>query len=233
MRTALQILFFVLFVKPLLSLLIGVNILGRENLSKAPQFILIANHNSHLDTLALLNLFPLSRLRRIHPVAASDYFMSNKILRWFSTTMMNILPIPRSSFTRANNPLTLMGEVLEAGDSLILFPEGSRGEPEQIAPFKTGIAHVLEKYPEVPVIPVFIKGMGKALPRGEMVLVPFFCDMAIGAPRLLQGSRREILQSLETAVYELREEIIRQFGLDEELVQGQEQLDSKNSPPGK
>ncbi len=229
MRAVLQILFFVLLARPLLGLLIGVNVLGRENLAKAPQFVLVANHNSHLDTLALLSLFPLSRLRHIRPVAASDYFMNNALLRWFSTTVMNILPIPREGFTKSNNPLALMGAALEAGDSIILFPEGSRGEPERMAPFRKGIAHVLEKHPEVPVIPVFIKGMGKSLPKGEVVLVPFFCDIVIGEPRKVRGSRDEIVRSLESAVSELREELILRFGLGED---GMEEEGVDQGEPG-
>src|SRR5687767_5282689 len=115
MKFWIRILFFLLVIKPLLGLALGVNVFGKKNLVGQKQFIMVANHNSHLDAIALLNLFPLLKMYQIHPVAASDYFMSNPVLAWFSTTLMNIIPIPRANFTKSNNPLTKMGEVLEKG----------------------------------------------------------------------------------------------------------------------
>jgi len=211
-----RILFFLVVVKPLLFLLVGVNVFGRENLPVKKQFILVANHNSHLDALALMNLFPLTQLHHIHPVAASDYFLQNPLLAWFSQTFLNILPIARSQFTRQTNPLTKMGEVLEQGDSLILFPEGTRGQPEAMEPFQAGIAHVLKKHPEVPVIPVYLKGMGRSLPKGEKILLPLFCDIMIGQPQYFSGTKEEIVQQVQDAVQKLQRDIVAMFMLEDE-----------------
>jgi len=199
-----RLLFFLIFVKPLLFLVVGVNVFGRQHLLGQKQFILVANHNSHLDTLALMNLFPLSQLHRIHPVAASDYFLKNRLLAWFSQTFLNILPIARSQFTRQSNPLTHMGEVLSRGESLILFPEGTRGQPEAMAPFQTGIAHLIKKYPQVPVIPVYLKGMGRSLPKGETLLLPLFCDILIGPAQFFSGTKEEIVHQVQSAVEQLQ-----------------------------
>lgn len=207
MQPWLRMLFFLLVIKPLLAVIMGVNVFGRHHLRGLDQFILVANHNSHLDAAALLNLFPLQRLHRIHPVAASDYFMANRLLAWFSTTFLNVIPISRSGFTRSDNPITRMGEALEQGKSLILFPEGTRGQPEEMAPFKSGVAHLIRKYPQVPVVPVFLRGMGRSLPKGEYVLVPFFCDVVIGPPLYPMGSRDEIVAQLEQAVIRLENQI--------------------------
>jgi 1-acyl-sn-glycerol-3-phosphate acyltransferase len=206
MQNFLRILFFIAVVKPFLKLVLGVNVFGKNNLPARGQVILVANHNSHLDAVVLMNLFPLKQLRTVHPVAAADYFMQNAFLAWFSTTFLNILAIPRSGFTKSNNPLTRMGEVLEKGESLILFPEGSRGEPEKMAEFKTGIAHLIQKFPKVPVVPVFTKGLGKSLPKGEAVLVPFFTDIIIGEPRLFTGTKEQILSDLQAAILRLKEQ---------------------------
>lgn len=203
MQQLLRVLFFVGLVRPLLSLLIGVNVFGRKNLPKTHPFIIVANHNSHLDALALMALFPLSQLHRVHPVAASDYFLSNPVLAWFSSTCLNILPIPRKNFTKRQNPKTLMGEQLDRSHSLIIFPEGSRGEPEQPITFKSGIAHIIQRFPDVPVVPVCMRGMGRSLPRGELFIVPFFCDVFIGEPRTFQGDRQALLTELEEAVWRL------------------------------
>lgn len=181
----------------------GVNLYGKRHIPKHRQFIMIANHNSHLDTAALLNLFPLTQLQHIHPVAAEDYFNASPLLSTFSKTCFNILPIPRTHITKSNNPIKRMCEVMEAGGSLIIFPEGSRGAPEEIAPFQTGVAHLIQKYPNVPVIPVYLKGMGRSLPKGEFILVPFFCDLVIGTPLCLTGSKDLITQTLEKTINEL------------------------------
>lgn len=206
MQKLCQILFFSMVVKPLLLLVLGINIFNPKNLPKDQQFILIANHNSHLDALVLLSLFPLSQLQYIHPVAAEDYFFSTPMRAWLSTYFLNIIPISRQQITKANNPLTKMQGALEAGHSLIIFPEGSRGAPEEIAPFQSGIAHLVKKFPEIPVIPVFLKGMGRSLPKGEFILVPFFCDVILGIPKLYTGTKEQIVSALETSLHELKEQ---------------------------
>ncbi len=205
-QNILRVIFFIVVVKPLLSGVIGLNVVGREQLSKLAdkQFILVANHNSHLDALALMNLFPLTRFHEIHPVAAEDYFMKSPFLSWFSTVLLNIIPIPRDGITKTNNPIQKMGTFLEQGHSLILFPEGTRGEPEQMEPFKTGIAHLIKKYPEIPVVPTYLKSTGRSLPKGEFILVPFFCDLIIGECQYFSGSKAEILTALEDVVCNLK-----------------------------
>jgi 1-acyl-sn-glycerol-3-phosphate acyltransferase len=211
MRRLLRSLFFLLLVKPLLAVMVGVNVFGRANLPKKGPFILIANHNSHMDTLTLMNLFPLQQLHHIHPAAAEDYFCAHRFLSWFSGTFFNVIPIPRTHITKANNPLKRMCQVLDAGESLIVFPEGSRGQPEHMAPFQSGIVHLIQKYPDVSVVPVFLKGMGRVLPKGEFVPVPFFCDVVIGEPlQFAQNStenRDVILARLERAVRDLEQKI--------------------------
>ena len=166
-------------------------------------FILIANHSSHLDTISLLSLFPLGRLRRIRPVAAADYFERNKFVSIFTKTLFNILPIARKNITTENNPLRRMREALQAGDSLIIFPEGTRGSGDQVGEFRSGVAHLIEKLPDVPVVPAYLVNMGRSLPKGEFIPVPFFCEIRIGAPRVFSGSRQEITKALEAAVREL------------------------------
>ena len=86
---------------------------------------------------------------------------------------------------------------LERGDILILFPEGSRGEPEQLDAFKTGVAHLAKRYPAAAVTPVFLHGLGKALPRGTWLLVPFFCDVFVGEALAWTGERASFMAALE------------------------------------
>lgn len=205
-RSLLQTLFFVCFVKPFLTLFIGLRVRGLENLPTTDPFILIANHSSHLDTVSLLNLFPVRRLYRIRPAAAADYFEKTKVASFVSRTFFNILPIARKNFTADNHPLDTMERALRAGNSIILFPEGTRGSGGEMAPFRSGIARLVERVPEIPVTPAYLVNMGRSLPKGELIPVPFFCEVRIGAPRTLSGDKDAMLAELEAAVKALRDE---------------------------
>jgi len=197
--------FFLLLVRPVLLLILGVNLRGRENLPTTGPAIIAANHNSHLDTLTLMALFPLSDLPQLRPVAAADYFLKNKLLAWFALNIIGILPLTRGAVKK--NPLADMEEALDRGDILILFPEGSRGEPEQRAQFKRGLAHLSRARPDVPVYPVFMHGLGKALPKGSFLLVPFNCDVVVGEPFKWGGAIPDFMETLEARMTALAGEV--------------------------
>jgi 1-acyl-sn-glycerol-3-phosphate acyltransferase len=206
LRNIAQMVVFALAIRPFMALFIGLRVRGREHLAQSEPFILIANHSSHLDTISLLSLFPLNRLRRVRPVAAADYFERNAFVSLMTKTLFNILPIARKNITAENNPLRRMREAIECGDSIIIFPEGTRGSGSEMGEFRPGVAHLINKMPGVPIIPAYLVNMGRSLPKGEFIPVPFFCEIRIGAPRVLQGSRQEITRLLEAAVRELAEE---------------------------
>jgi 1-acyl-sn-glycerol-3-phosphate acyltransferase len=204
----LQAAFFLLLVRPFLALVLGVNLRHAERLPVTGPAILAANHNSHLDTLLLMSLFPLAQLHRVRPVAAADYFLKNRFIAWFALNIMHILPLarrpkPGASKLGAAAPLAHIEDALNAGDILILFPEGSRGEPERRSELKSGIAHLMEHAPSVPVVPVYLHGLGKALPKGDWLPVPFFADGFVGEALTWQGSRAATMQALETRFAEL------------------------------
>jgi 1-acyl-sn-glycerol-3-phosphate acyltransferase len=176
-------LFFALVVHPLVLVAIGVNVVcNRKYLPRRGPAIIVANHNSHLDTLVIMTLLPMQMLTRIQPVAAEDYFLKNRILAWFAVNIIGILPIVRKFVPGKPDPLMPACKALTGGRVLIIYPEGSRGEPEHMTHFKKGIAHLARRYPQVPVVPVFLHGLGRILPRGKYLPVPFFCDVFVGKP---------------------------------------------------
>jgi 1-acyl-sn-glycerol-3-phosphate acyltransferase len=204
-RDLVQVLFFALLVRPFMALFIGLRVRGREHLATPDPFILVANHSSHLDTLSLLSLFPLGRLRRLRPCAAADYFDRTPLIALLSRTFFNVLPIERVHIRPEEHPIQRMREALERGESLLLFPEGTRGQGGDLGPFKPGIAYLAEQLPRIPVVPAYLENMGRALPKGELLPVPFFCEARIGPPRHLSGDRDAMLAALRGALETLRD----------------------------
>jgi 1-acyl-sn-glycerol-3-phosphate acyltransferase len=189
-------LFFALVVRPLLLVILGFNVRRHERLPGDGPAVIIANHNSHLDVLALMSLFPLRLLPMLRPIAARDYFLRNRLLAWFSLNIIGIIPIERRVKGVHEDPLAAVGEAIEDGQIVIVFPEGSRGEPEHLGEFKSGVAHLARRYPNLPFYPVFLHGLGKALPRGEALLVPFFCDVFVGEPMTWMGNKATFMEEL-------------------------------------
>lgn len=197
----LRLAFFALLVRPVLMLVLGVHVRGRENLPRRGPAIIAANHNSHLDTLTLMALFPLRDLPRLRPAAAADYFMKTGWLSWFARNIIGIIPLDRDVIKK--NPLAPLQDALDDGDIVILFPEGSRGEPEKLSNFKRGLGFLAKTRPDVPVHPVFMHGLGKALPKGSFILVPFTCDVFAGPPVSGNRDTADFMTSFEDTMSEL------------------------------
>ena len=205
LRTA----FFALVVRPLMMVVLGTNVRRGELLPEQGPAIIVANHNSHLDVFALMNVLGLKRLRHVRPVAAADYFLTRPLRAWFATRIVGIIPIDRTKSRREDgkHPLEPISDVIREGGIVLLFPEGTRGEPEQMAAFQTGVAHLARRHPDVPITPVFMHGLGKALPKGEAILVPFFCDLFVGKPIELGLGKKEFMIQLSEAMDELKAEM--------------------------
>lgn len=205
-------LFFSIVVRPLILVVLGLNVRHHERLPDAGPAIVVANHNSHLDTLALLTVFPGRLLGRLRPVAAADYFLRTPLMAWFSRRVLGIVPVDREDRQRPlDDRLAEVYRALDCGRILILFPEGSRGEPERLTRFKHGVAIISARYPAAPVVPIFLHGMGKALPRGEGMLVPFFCDVVVGEPMAAAavGEADAFVNRLEARIHDLAAELER------------------------
>ncbi len=206
MTRLLRFLFYAVFVRLTVLVVLGLNVRHREKLPDRGPAILVANHNSHLDTMVLMTLLPLRLLPQVQPVAAMDYFLRNRVLAWFALKIVGILPIQRVRSGRGEDPLQVCYEALEKGRILIFFPEGSRGEPEKLSDFKSGIARLAGRYPQIPVVPILLHGLGKSLPKGEALLVPFFCDVFIGDALYGSADKKGFMQSLQRGMDALAQE---------------------------
>jgi 1-acyl-sn-glycerol-3-phosphate acyltransferase len=204
-RDLAQVVFFVLIVRPFMTLFIGLRVRGREHLAVSGPFVLVANHSSHLDTVALLSLFPLRRLVDIRPCAAADVFERTRTRAFWSQLLFHVLPIERADIRPEDHPLDRMAAALVRGESLILFPEGTRGVGGDMGPFKSGVARLAERIPGLTFIPAYLCNIGRALPKGEFLPVPFFCEIRIGEPMRLTGEKDAMLESLRLRMETLRE----------------------------
>jgi 1-acyl-sn-glycerol-3-phosphate acyltransferase len=202
----LRIVFAIAIVRPLIFLIIGINVRRRQLLPTSGPAVIVANHNSHLDTLVLTTLFPLRMLHRIRPVAAADYFLKNRWITWFSLRILNIIPLQRGGGGAGRDSFAAIHAALDDGDIVIIFPEGSRGEPEVIQRYRSGIYHLVQDRPDVPIYPVFLHGLGKALPKGTYLLVPIFCDIFVGQPFNYREPKSEFMGELTARMESLASE---------------------------
>ncbi|MGO4997960.1 lysophospholipid acyltransferase family protein [Oceanisphaera sp. W20_SRM_FM3] len=198
----LKMAFFLLVVKPVVLIALGLNVMNRQALPKTGPAILAANHTSHLDTLVLMSLYPLSQLHRIRPVAAADYFMKNKWIAWFSMHCLDIIPIERDGSIPREQLLAGCYQALADQQIIVFFPEGTRSLTEEREfKLKRGIHYLTQQYPDTQVIPIILHGLGKALPKGEALLVPFNCDVIVGEALAFDDDVNDYLAKL-TARYE-------------------------------
>ena len=150
----LRILLHVLLIRPLLHLLFGVNVVGRENLAGLDRFIMVANHNSHLDVFLLYVTLPVPLIPRTHPVAALDYFSKPAWL--FKAMCFLFQPIWVDRMDKSRSIIKEMQTRIDEGHSIIIFPEGTRGETGDIQDFQRGVGLTARKNPDVPIVPVYL-----------------------------------------------------------------------------
>ncbi|RQP23269.1 lysophospholipid acyltransferase family protein [Piscinibacter terrae] len=172
---------------------------------KAEQRIYFANHQSHFDWVLIWAALP-SDLRSVtRPIAAKDYWTSSKLKHWITREIFNAVYVNRQR-TDDQDPLEPLAEALKNGDSLVIFPEGTRGNKGDPMAFKSGIYHLAEQFPHVQLIPAWIDNVQRVMPKGEVVPVPILCSVTFGAPIQLQEGedKRAFLTRAREAVVALR-----------------------------
>lgn len=153
----------------------------RGCLPEPRQRIYFANHTSNLDFVLLWSALPTELRRKTRPVGAHDYW-STPIRGYLAKNVFRAVLIERKRVNRTNNPLTPMLDALADGDSLIIFPEGTRLPGGELGEFKAGIHHLASARPDVELIPVFLDNLNRVLPKGEILPVPMLCSVHFGEP---------------------------------------------------
>lgn len=209
MKSFLKPLFSLCIVWPVIRLWLGLRVYNQQNLPRQGPAIIVANHNSHMDVFALMSLYSTRQQNYIRPVAAADYFLSNKWMRWFSLNILNIIPVNRKN-SGQSNPLSGCEEALRQNKILILFPEGSRGEPGKMQPLKSGLWHLTASMPDVPIIPVWLQGTEHILAKGNRIPLPLFIDASIGTPMYYQPDKQQFKATLLKNLLALRPQYLKE-----------------------
>ena len=177
------------------------------------QRVYIANHSSHFDFIVLWSYLP-SRLRRLtRPVAARDYWERDVVRRYLAARVFNAVLIDRvatpgtAAGQLGRQAVDQMARALDDRHSLILFPEGTRGPGEDLAPFRSGLYHLCHSRPDVEVVPVYLENLNRILPKGHLLPVPMLSRITFGAPLHLQPAEEKdaFLERARQAVRELKE----------------------------
>jgi 1-acyl-sn-glycerol-3-phosphate acyltransferase len=173
---------------------------------KAEQRIYFANHQSHADLVMIWAALP-QELRAItRAIAARDYWTKSPFRQWLTTAVFNVVYVDRER-SSDQDPLEPLIAALNNGDSIILFPEGTRGSAEEPQAFKAGLYNLAAKFPGVVLVPAWINNVQRVMPKGEVVPVPVLCSVTFGAPIQLlpDEDRRAFLERARGAVLALRD----------------------------
>jgi 1-acyl-sn-glycerol-3-phosphate acyltransferase len=168
------------------------------------QRIYFANHTSHIDTLAIWSSLPRELRRRTRPIAARDYWGTG-IRKYIATRGFGAVLIDRARENAEVDPLEPLRAALREGDSLIIFPEGTRGATALPAKFRSGLFRLANEFRSVELIPVYLDNLHRSLPKGALLPVPVVCTVRFGAPvdRIPDESREAFLERARGAVIAL------------------------------
>lgn len=195
-----------LFLLELVRMLTGAQARWHGCPPKAEQRIYFANHQSHADLVLIWAALP-QELRSItRPIAAKDYWTASPFKRWITTEVFNAVYVERER-KGEEDPLQPLIDALESGDSLILFPEGTRGFEDEPQVFKSGLYNLAQRFPNVVLVPAWIHNVQRVIPKGEVIPVPMLCSVTFGKPMQLSAEepRVEFLVRARNAVMGLRD----------------------------
>ncbi|AOR62609.1 lysophospholipid acyltransferase family protein [Pectobacterium wasabiae] len=195
-------------------LLTGVRAHWRSEPDLTRPKIYYANHSSHLDGLVIWASLPHELRAIVHPVAAADYWLTKPLRRYLALRIFQAVLVERRNKTTeeghserlSQDPLQPLKATLSKNQSLILFPEGTRGDGDQLNSFKSGLYHLSKQYPDIELIPIWLENLNRVMPKGSRLVVPIICHATFGEP--IQGvaemeSKQDFLERAKQALEEL------------------------------
>ena len=180
------------------------------------QRIYFANHSSHLDFVVLWSALPSEIRARTRPIAAKDYWEETTLRRYLAESVFRAVLLDRGSLARPKHQeeahfvgrhlIDDMADALGTENSLIFFPEGTRGTGEKIGLFRSGLYHLALRRPDVELVPVHLENLNRILPKGEFLPVPMLSLLTFGKPVQVEpGEDKEVfLERAREAVASLR-----------------------------
>ncbi|WP_326535206.1 lysophospholipid acyltransferase family protein [Pseudorhodoferax sp.] len=195
------------------SLLTGVRAAWIGSAPDAQQTLYFANHTSHGDFVLLWATLPADLRASTRPVAGADYWLASGLRRFIGGQVFRALMIRRDGSGGGPDPVEQMARALDAGDSLIMFPEGTRNTGDAtLLPLKSGLFHLARACPQVRLVPVWIENLKRVLPKGTLLPIPLACSVRYGAPLALQEGedKASFLARARQAMLDLRPEHDRQ-----------------------
>ena len=156
---------------------------------KAEQRIYFANHQSHADLVMIWAALP-EELRSItRPDRGQGLLDQRRRSSSGSPPRCSMPSTWSASATGDEDPLQPLVEALRSGDSIIIFPEGTRGHAEEPQTFKAGLYNLAQRFPQVVLVPAWIDNIQRVMPKGEVVPVPILCSVTFGAPIALEPAK--------------------------------------------
>lgn len=185
----------------LLRIATGVQIQPESSLPSCPA-VYFANHTSHLDFLTIWAALPPSLRNLVRPVAAKDYWEKTPLHHWLATRIFQAHLICRKVSTSQGNPIDLLSNILHQGQSLILFPEGTRSKNGRVQALKSGLYHLAKQHANLPLVPIHLENMNRILPKGELLPLPLLGKIEFRSPIYLQNeeSKHDFLQRAKQAI---------------------------------
>ena len=180
------------------------------------QRIYFANHTSHLDFVVLWSALPSEIRAKTRPIAAKDYWEESPLRRYFAQNVFRAVLLERGSMAKAKTPeeahvvgrhlIEEIDAALGTENSLIMFPEGTRGTGEKMGPFRSGLYHLAAKRPDVELVPAYLENLNRILPKGEFLPVPMLSLLTFGKPIRVEGDEEKdvFLERAREAVAGLR-----------------------------
>jgi long-chain acyl-CoA synthetase len=205
------------WILPLARLFVWLRVEGREHLRGLDgPVVFAANHQSHLDTPAILAALPRPWRYRVAVAMAKEFFtahffperhgrrawFTNSLNYYLASLFFNAFPLPqREAGTRQT--LRYIGELFSEGHSLLIFPEGKRTMAGEINTFQAGVGMIGARL-GVPVVPVRLEGLDRVLHQQAKMATPGRVRVAFGAPMQMRGEDyRALARQVEARVREL------------------------------